>query len=389
MPSLKLRSGAGHFCLGAGLVGTRLGWMASCAIAGLFAAVSQLGAQSAQTGSVVTRDAGPIATYRDGRPAAAYRLDAHDEGVVLRHGGGPDRCDYLGARDIWVYESGGGFYMHYDAAGPTGWLATLATSKDLVHWEKKGPVLDLGKPGDADSRSASYGVTFREGKTWHMFYLGTPNVTPAPDLIPSFPYQTMKAKGSSPSGPWTKQPAVVPFRCQPGTYYSVTASPGHIIKQGRDYLMFFSAAASPPIKRTIGIARTRDLDGTWAIDPAPIFSPEEQVENTSLYFEPATRTWFLFTNHIGVDDRGEYTDSVWVYWTRDLNHWNARHKAVVLDGKNCSWSKDCIGLPSVVKVGKRLAVLYDAPGGNSVSHMNRDVGLAWLELPLMVPVEAD
>ena len=160
-------------------------------------------------------------------------------------------------------------------------------------------------------------------------------------------------------------------------------------KEGRDYLMFFSAAASPPIKRTIGIARTRDLDGTWAIDPAPIFSPEEQVENTSLYYEPATRTWFLFTNHIGVDDRGEYTDSVWVYWTRDLNHWNARHKAVVLDGKNCSWSKDCIGLPSVVKVGKRLAVLYDAPGGNSVSHMNRDVGLAWLELPLMVPVEAD
>ena len=42
-------------------------------------------------------------------------------------------------------------------------------------------------------------------------------------------------------------------------------------------------------------------------------------------------------------------------------------------------------MPSVVQVGKRLAILYDAPGGNSVSHMKRDVGLAWLELPLLGP----
>jgi len=58
------------------------------------------------------------------------------------------------------------------------------------------------------------------------------------------------------------------------------------------------------------------------------------------------------------------------------------HKAVVLDRQNCTWSKDCIGLPSVAKLGRRLAVLYDAPGDGSVSHMRREVGLAWLDLPL-------
>jgi hypothetical protein len=41
-----------------------------------------------------------------------------------------------------------------------------------------------------------------------------------------------------------------------------------------------------------------------------------------------------------------------------------------------------------VKFGKRLAVLYDAPGGTSVSHMRRDVGLAWLDLPLTLPEQA-
>ncbi|MDD4892057.1 MAG: hypothetical protein PHU85_19215 [Phycisphaerae bacterium] len=320
------------------------------------------------------------AAYPDGRPEATTRMDGQDQGVVLKHGDGPDRCDQRGARDVWVYESGGTYYMHYDGAGPTGWLACLATSPDLVHWTKKGPVLDLGKPGERDSASASYGVTYFDGKTWHMFYLGAPSATGKPDCIPQFPYLTMKARSDSPGGPWVKQKDVTPFRPKPGTYYGATASPGHVVKSGDEYLMFFSAS----MKRTIGIARTKDLDGPWAIDPAPIVPAAEQIENSSLYYEQANKTWFLFTNHVGLAG-GEYTDAVWVYWTKNLDKWDAASKAIVLDGKNCKWSRRCIGLPSVVKAGNRLAVVYDAPGGDSTSHMDRDIGLAWLELPLSPP----
>ena len=39
------------------------------------------------------------------------------------HGDGPSQCDIHGARDVSVYESGGTYFMHYDAAGPKGWLA--------------------------------------------------------------------------------------------------------------------------------------------------------------------------------------------------------------------------------------------------------------------------
>ena len=118
--------------------------------------------------------------YADGRPEAKLRMDAKDQGVVFKHGDGPGQCDARGARDIWVYEAGGTYYMHYDGAGPKGWLACLATSKDLVHWDKKGPVLEFGGKEDMDSASASYGVTYFDGKTWHMFYLGTPHTSPAP-----------------------------------------------------------------------------------------------------------------------------------------------------------------------------------------------------------------
>jgi hypothetical protein len=81
-----------------------------------------------------------------------------------------------------------------------------------------------------------------------------------------------------------------------------------------------------------------------------------------------------------------------VYWTKDLKKWNPENKAVVLDSVNCNWSKKIIGLPSVIKVGKRLALFYDGndapeiPRGNK-SHMRRHIGLAWLDLPLLPPAE--
>jgi predicted GH43/DUF377 family glycosyl hydrolase len=332
--------------------------------------------------------AGWLPSYLDGRPVATQRLDARDAGPVLRHGDGPGRCDVYGARDIWVYQDRGTLYMNYDGAGDDAWLACLATSRDGTGWVKKGPVLQLGAPGSDDSGSASYGVTYQDAPgDWHMFYLGTPNTSPPPDRIPAFPYLTLKAHGPGPAGPWTKQPDVVPFRPQPDTYYSTTASPGQIVRHHGEYLQFFSASTQNDAgtQRTIGIARTDDLDGPWRIDPEPIVPLDEQIENTSLHYEPANGTWFLFTDHIALDSFGEYTDAIWVYWTRDLDHWDPQDKAVVLDRTNCAWSPYVVGLPSVVPLGDRLAVFYDGRSAPDVSHMGRDVGLAWLDLPLRPP----
>ena len=323
--------------------------------------------------------------YPDHRPAATLRYDAVDQGIVLRPGGCPNDCDKYGARDVWVFEHEGRFYMHYDAAGTSGWLTALAVSHDLEHWKKRGTVLTLGAPGSRDSASASYGTTFFDGHLWYMFYLGTPHVTPPPNRIPAFPYLTLEARSTSPTGPWTKLLHTTPFQPKPGTYYSATASPGQIIRSGGQYLQFFSASTNKPILRTLSIARSSNLSGRWTVDPTPIFPPTEQIENSSLYFEKAISTWFLFTNHVGIDRDGEYTDAIWVYWTKDLNHWDSSKKAIVLDGRNSTWSRRCIGLPSVLPYKNRLAIFYDAPGGNSTSHMGRSIGLAWLKLPLSPP----
>lgn len=326
--------------------------------------------------------------YADGRPAATRRIACVDEGVVLKFGDGPDSCDTYGAREAIVNREGDDYYLFYDGAGKDGWKACLAMSRDLRNWAKKGAILTLGAPGTNDSKSASSPWVIKAKDGWHMFYLGTPNTSPAPDRIPAFPYLTMKARSASLAGPWIKDYTTTPFTARPGTFYTVTASPGFIVKSGETYLQFFSGATSDSTgtKRTLGIARTKDLNQEWTIDEHPIVPLAEQVENSSLYFEAKTGYWWLFTNHIGLDKNGvEYTDAVWVYWSKDLNQWNAADKAIVLDSLNCSWAKGAIGMPSVLRVGDKLALLYDAPGGSSTSHMRRNIGLAWIRLPMEVP----
>jgi hypothetical protein len=142
------------------------------------------------------------ASYLDGRPATTLRMDATDSGPILRHGSGPNRCDTLGAREAICFKAGDTYYLHYDGAGPKGWLACLATSKDLHHWDLKGPILDFGAPGERDSASASSPWTVFDGEWWHMFYVGCQKTSPPPALIPSTPYYTLAAKSRHPDGPW-------------------------------------------------------------------------------------------------------------------------------------------------------------------------------------------
>ena len=331
------------------------------------------------------------ANYFDNRPQATLRMDADDDGIVLRYGNGKNSCDVYGAREAIVNEENGNYYLFYDGAGKDGWRACLAESKDLKTWTKKGAILDLGVAGSNDAKSASAPWVIKDKDTWHMFYLGTPNTSPAPDRIPAFPYLAMKAKSKSLSGPWVKQYNVQPFPPKDGSYYSVTSSPGFIVKTKKGFVQFFSGATQDTIhgvRRTLGIARTNDLNASWKIDSKPIVPLEEQIENSSIYFDAKRKIWFLFTNHIGIDSlKTEYTDAIWVYWSKDIYKWDVKNKAIVLDKNNCKWSKGAIGMPSVIKKGNRLALLYDAYEGYSTYHMKRNIGLAWLKLPLNIPMK--
>ena len=340
-------------------------------------AASKPGAASTSgTGLVVVEN--PV-SYLDGRPYPSYRLNAVDQGMFLEYGKGPNQCDTMNAREAMINCVDGTYYLYYDGAGAKGWVSCLAVSRDLKTWERKGPLLEFG-PGASDSAAACSPWIIKDEKNlWHMYYLGTPNTTGGTDKVPIAPYLALHATSKSPAGPWTKRYDPVPFSTKEGTYYSMSAYPGHIIKQGSEYMMFFGAADAI-IRRTISIARSKDLNGEWTLDPTPVLPVTENLENSSVYFEPTSNTWFLFVNHIG----NMCPDAVWVYWTNDVNHWNPACKAIVLDGSNCTWSHKCIGMPTVVPVGDKLYVFYDGSGGDTANEMYRSVAKATLQLPLKV-----
>jgi hypothetical protein len=102
---------------------------------------------------------------------AGLRLEAKDQGVILKHGDGPDNCDTHGMREPSIVQADGKFYLFYDGCAAPGWLACLATSDDLKTWKKHGRALSLGPKGSDDSASASSPWVIKEGDDWHMFYL--------------------------------------------------------------------------------------------------------------------------------------------------------------------------------------------------------------------------
>jgi hypothetical protein len=117
---------------------------------------------------------GNTAHYRDGRPAAKLRLDAVDHGAVLRHGDGPDQCDIHGARDVWIYQAHGTYYMHYDAAGPKGWLAALPSVVRV------GNRLALFYDGDAETKMP-VGIKSHMNRDIGLAWLHLPLIPPVQD----------------------------------------------------------------------------------------------------------------------------------------------------------------------------------------------------------------
>lgn len=309
-------------------------------------------------------------------PAATQRYearyDATDAGVIIRHGDGPDHSDTMGMREPSIVQEDGKFYLFYDGCAAPGWLACLATSDDLKTWKKHGRMLSLGPAGSDDSAAAVSPWLIKEGDTWHMFYVATPLATPPPELVPMGPYLTMKATAQSLDGPWTQHRDLVPFRPIPGTHTAGNAFPGHILKRpDGEFMMLMNGGQA--------IARTRDLSGPWKIDEQQQLTLP--VENTSIYYEPANGYYWMFINHIRLLP-APHTDATWVFWTKDPNQWNDEDRAVVLDGRNCTWSKTIIGMATVTPVGNRLAIFYDGNREPVIHHMDRDIGLAWLDLPL-------
>lgn len=354
-----------------------------------------------------------------------YLSGVKEKGIVLspdKDGEKMYRWDGGGIREAILTCTEGEYYLSYDGAMPGAteesyWNACQARSTDLIHWEKLGPNLmasALTHPEGSeeiykDFRSASSPWSFQENGMWYHYYVGADHCSK--EGVPAFLYSTMLATSETMTGQWDKHcdlPGNEKHVCFPaglaGCWDDATVSPGQVMVNPRwkedpvrekKYLMFYSGSCSGVCKRSIGIARTDDLTASddfdrqegnfWQKDPEPILPPEDDIENTSIYYEEESGLYWLFTNHIY---NNEYTNSVWVYWTDDVEHWDPQNKAIVIDASVSSWAHGAIGMPTVVKKDDHtLVLLYDAVPGDGTGHLNRHIGLAEICLPLTVGTE--
>lgn len=351
----------------------------------------------------------------------------HDQGVVIRQSKPGETYYWLDGKVIRQAvllrdEPQGRFLLYYDALGPEATSTTLmlAESTDLTSWKKLGP---MQVPVVFECPSADYHDFSNYLGTcspWFIeedgvFYMFNTSDTGPNGIFAPMPYYITLSTGPSLAGPWRKESLLpgqgkhVAIPTRPGTYYSDTACAGSVIvnpawqgpgdTQNRKYMMFFSTASyqgNPgdpnSLVRGVGIARTDDLTAAddydklegnfWEPDPAPIIPLQDDVENATLFHDDSVGKWYLFVNHI--DPSNSYTDAIWMYWTDDPNHWDAGNKAEVLSSRNCSWTHGAIGMPSVLRVGDRLAMMYDGSVNGDTSHFNRDIALAYIDLPLRV-----
>ncbi len=77
----------------------------------------------------------------------------------------------------WLLEHDGKFWDFYNAANESTEQMGVATSTDLVHWQRyeENPVVRNGGPGSYDEKFCSDGKVYRDGDHWVMLYFGVGN----------------------------------------------------------------------------------------------------------------------------------------------------------------------------------------------------------------------
>jgi predicted GH43/DUF377 family glycosyl hydrolase len=125
----------------------------------------------------------PLPGYEVG-PGGTGLATGKDLAHLQKVAGGPvlttspgDEWDAGGIYKAAVYRTTGRFVMFYNAktkGEPWTEQTGMATSTDLVHWEKHpgNPILRVGPPGAWDSVFASDPVLNRIHGVWHLFYYG-------------------------------------------------------------------------------------------------------------------------------------------------------------------------------------------------------------------------
>jgi predicted GH43/DUF377 family glycosyl hydrolase len=173
--------------------------------------------------------------------------------LIAEHGAEWERG---GLYKSWLMEYDGTYYLFYNAKDMANgdWVEQigLATSPDLIHWERysSNPILGIGAKGSFDEVFVSDPCVFFHKDTWVMFYYGLSRDGHARDSV-AFSRDLYH---------WEKSNEILIDVGEPGSVDSLHAhKPGMIAEGG--CLYHFCCAVSPANLRMMGDIEHHEVRG--------------------------------------------------------------------------------------------------------------------------------
>jgi predicted GH43/DUF377 family glycosyl hydrolase len=176
-----------------------------------------------------------------------------------------------GVEDPRLVEIGGTYYLTYTGYNKKDAQLCLATSKDLIHWERRGIVLPAYK-GNWNVKWTKSGAILPEkvnGKYW-MYFLGT-----TPD-----DKDQMGLASSTDLIHWTDETPAPVLPARAGMFDSRVAEPGPTpIVTSKGIVMIYNGADDKLVYRTgVAIFDKKDPRKLLWRSAQPIFAPEKEWE---------------------------------------------------------------------------------------------------------------
>lgn len=229
--------------------------------------------------SVVVRESKFVMLYRAQDQQGTSRLGyaESDDGIHFTRRPEPvlsPATDYEkdgGVEDPRLVKFGDTYYLTYTGYNKKDAQLCLATSKDLVHWQRHGVILPAYK-GSWNVRWTKSGAIVPEkigGEYW-MYYLGT-----GPDKT-----DEMGLASSQDLIHWTDATDAPVLPARPGQFDSRVVEPGPAPVLTRDgIVLVYNAADDKLIYRTaVAVFDRKDPRKVLSRSASPIFAPEKEWE---------------------------------------------------------------------------------------------------------------
>ena len=193
------------------------------------------------------------------------------------------------------------FYLTYTAFNKTDAQLCLATSKDLLHWDRKGILLPAykGKWNVGWTKSGAIVSEKIDGKYW-MYWLGT-----APDKT-----DQMGLSYSTDLIHWTEATDTPVLPKRPGMFDSRVVEPGPPpILTPEGILLIYNGADDKLVYRTgIAVFDRKDPSKLLSRTDTPVFAPEKEWEKVGqvpnvIFVEGLAKTESHYLLYYGAADK--------------------------------------------------------------------------------------